>query len=270
MFYANDHRKLQWVHLFEVGKSCDGYFINWDILDHAKKAMDILEKYYPNEDHILVFDNATTHLKHTNNALSARKMPKNPSATWGISKIVKDAQGRAIVGGDGKVLIEKIPMADARHPNGQLQPFYFPTGNENAGWFKGMAQILLECGYLNAPKLLAECKDFKCPGGDCSDCCCHHLMYSQPDFVIVKSFLKVTCCACGFNVIFLPKFHCKLNFIEQCWGFAKRLYRMKDWSSSEDVLEHNVISSLDAVPMFINAYDKGLNVTQAAWAIKKY
>ncbi|KAF9230806.1 hypothetical protein BU15DRAFT_6835, partial [Melanogaster broomeanus] len=124
--------------------------------------MDILEKYYPDEDHILVFDNATTHLKRADDALSARKMPKNPSATWGISKIVKDAQGRAIVGGDGKVLIEKIPMADARHPNGQLQPLYFPTGHEKAGWFKGMAQILLERGYLNALKLLAECKDFKC------------------------------------------------------------------------------------------------------------
>ncbi|KIK76762.1 hypothetical protein PAXRUDRAFT_17963 [Paxillus rubicundulus Ve08.2h10] len=52
---------------------------------------------------------------------------------------------------------------------------------------------------------------------------------------------------------------------------------MKDQSSSEEVLEHNGINSLDAVPIFatrsarfINAYDKGLNGTQAAWAIKKY
>ncbi|KIK97179.1 hypothetical protein PAXRUDRAFT_136819, partial [Paxillus rubicundulus Ve08.2h10] len=208
--------------LFKAGKSHDGYFTNQDILDHAKKAMDILEKYYPDDNHILVFNNATTHLKHANNALSAQKMPKNPSVTWGILKIVKDAQERAIVGGDGKVLIEKIPMADAR--NGELQPLYFLTGHNKAGWFKGMAQILLECGYLNAPKLLAKCKDSKCPSGDCSDCCCRRLMYSQPDFVNIESLLEVTCHACGFNVIFLRKFHCELNFIEQCWGFVKQLY----------------------------------------------
>ena len=38
--------------------------------------MDILEKHYPNEDHVLVFDNATTHTKRADNAFSTRKMPK--------------------------------------------------------------------------------------------------------------------------------------------------------------------------------------------------
>ncbi|KIK74797.1 hypothetical protein PAXRUDRAFT_174608, partial [Paxillus rubicundulus Ve08.2h10] len=56
--------------LSKVGKSHDGYFTNQDILDHAKKAMDILEKYYPDEDYILVFNNATAHLKCTDDTLS--------------------------------------------------------------------------------------------------------------------------------------------------------------------------------------------------------
>lgn len=50
-------------------------------------------------------------------------------------------------------------------------------------------------------------------------------------------------------IIFLPKFHCKLNFIEQCWGYAKRLYRMFPESSREDVLEKNALEALDAVPL---------------------
>jgi len=39
--------------------------------------MGILEKYRPNEKHALVFDNATMHLKHADDALSAHHMPKN-------------------------------------------------------------------------------------------------------------------------------------------------------------------------------------------------
>ncbi|OAX43516.1 hypothetical protein K503DRAFT_680822 [Rhizopogon vinicolor AM-OR11-026] len=48
--------------------------------------------------------------------------------------------------------------------------------------------------------------------------------------------------------IFLPKYHCELNFIEQCWGCAGRVYRREARSSSGAILEHNVIiESLDAV-----------------------
>jgi hypothetical protein len=101
-FYANDRRTLRWVHkdekavprpkgegaslmvadfvsadygwlrsvtedeaahiLFKAGKAHDGYFTNEDILKHATIAMDILEKHFPDEHHIFVFDNATTHL----------------------------------------------------------------------------------------------------------------------------------------------------------------------------------------------------------------
>lgn len=102
-FYANDRRKTRWVHesetavpyakgegpsqmiadlvsadygwlrspdgkeeariFFKAGKNGEGYFTNQDILEQAERSMYILEKYYTNKNHILVFDNATTHLK---------------------------------------------------------------------------------------------------------------------------------------------------------------------------------------------------------------
>jgi hypothetical protein len=110
-FYAHDRRKKRWVHsnekatpqpkgegislmvadfvsadygwlrspdgkesarvLFRAGKSRDGYFANNEILQHIKTAKVILQKHYPNEDHVFVFDNATTHLKRADDALSA-------------------------------------------------------------------------------------------------------------------------------------------------------------------------------------------------------
>lgn len=62
--------------LFKPGKNCDSYFSNKDIIEQADEAMDILLKYYPEFDHVLVYDNTTTHLKCAEDALSTRKMPK--------------------------------------------------------------------------------------------------------------------------------------------------------------------------------------------------
>ncbi|KAF8124189.1 hypothetical protein EV363DRAFT_1178339 [Boletus edulis] len=234
--------------LFKAGKSCDGYFTNEDILAHANQAMNILEKYFSNENHVFIFDNAMTHLKWADDVLAACKLPKNPSGNWGIPRILKDADGNVMLDEGGKAWREKIRMVDGRLPNGQPQSLYFPEHHEKAGWFKGMAQILVECGYTDASSLRAECKDFKCPPNQ-SDCCCCRLLFSQPDFtnVQVESHLESVCHEHGFDVIYLPKFHCKLNFIEQCWGYAKHLSFH-----------------------FIDAYDKGLDGIAAPWGIKKY
>jgi hypothetical protein len=108
-------------------------------------------------------------------------------------------------------------------------------------------------------------------------------VYNEPDFVNVKTILEKNCNARGFKVLFLPKFHCELNFIEQCWGFAKRIYRLNPESSREDALERNMLAALEAVPLksmrkfanrsrrFMDACDiHGLNGRQAAWTAKVY
>ena len=81
-FISADYRYLQSPDgtetaciLFKAGKGCDGYYTNEHIIQHAEKAIDILQKFYPNDDHVLVFDNATTHVKHADNVLSAQHMP---------------------------------------------------------------------------------------------------------------------------------------------------------------------------------------------------
>jgi transposase len=75
------------------------------------------------------------------------------------------------------------------------------------------------------------------------------VLYNQPDFVQVKSQLETFCKACGVEVLFLPKFHCKLNFIEQCLGYTKQIYWHYPVSSKEADLEQNVLSALETVPL---------------------
>lgn len=102
--------------------------------------------------------------------------------------------------------------------------------------------------WLHEKGRKAECKGFKCTEG-ATDCCIRRILYNQPDFANVKSVLEEECKADGYEVLFLPKFHCELNMIEQCWGFAKRLYRLNLESSREEDLERNTLAALEAVPL---------------------
>jgi hypothetical protein len=114
-------------------------------------------------------------------------------------------------------------MGDARFADGTPQPLYFPEGHAHAGIFKGMVMILEEWVFQNMAKICAECKGFKC-ATRATSYCCHHILYNQPNFTNVPSILELACKALGVLVNFLPKFHCELNFIEQCWGYAKWIY----------------------------------------------
>ncbi|KAH0832909.1 hypothetical protein J3R83DRAFT_11863, partial [Lanmaoa asiatica] len=141
-----------------------------------------------------------------------------PSAKWGVEVVMANNKGNLIFGPNGKPQKTKITMAPARLQNGDPQPLYSPEGHpQAAGWFKGMEQILQEQGY-DTKGLKAECKGFKCEPGQ-KDCCCHCILFTKPDFLNVESLLEIQCHERGFHVIFLPKFHCELNFIEMCWGY---------------------------------------------------
>jgi len=111
-----------------------------------------------------------------------------------------------------------------------------------------MTILLEERGMIKESKLLVQCKDFKCADKK-ANCCQRRTLYNQPDFVHVKSLLETTCEARGFGVLFIPKFHCELNFIEQCWGFAKRIYHHYPASSKEADLEQNLLAALESVPL---------------------
>jgi len=144
----------------------------------------------------------------------------------------------------------KVQMEDATFADGTKQPLYFEPGHPKAGLFKGMEVILQEQGLIAELKLKVQCNSkFQCPDKGQTSCCCRWVLYNQPEFVQVELWLKTFCKAHGVEVLFLTKFHCKLNFIEQCWGYAKRIYQHYPASSKEADLEQNVLLALETVPL---------------------
>jgi hypothetical protein len=293
-FYANDRRRTRWVHqsetpkpyakgeghslmvadfvsadygwlsspdgkesariLFRAGKAREGYFDNENIRQHLALAMEITAKYYPDDDHVFIFDNATTHLKRPEGSLSALKMTKGPSGNFMVEVNAVGDDGKPVYAPDGKILKKKIPMGNGHFEEGgekKEQAFYWRADSgPHGGQFKGMAIILEERGFKEASKMKAQCKKkfADCPPGQ-KQCCCRHTLFNQPDFANVETILEMDARAKGYCVLYLPKFHCELNFIEQCWGYAKRTYRLLEPSSKEDVLEKNVVQCLDDVPL---------------------
>jgi hypothetical protein len=236
--------------LFKPGKNRDGYFTNIEVIEQAQLAMDICERYYPDDQHVFVFDNATTHTARPADAPSARGMTLNPSAHYKKQRNVLDNNGKPVYSSNGKRLKEDVRVADTVY-NGISQSLYFPDNHdEYPGYFKGIAQILLERGDVEGSRKRLECKGF-----DCADqssharCCARRILFNQPDFCDQKSALELACEKRGFEVAFLPKFHPELNFIEQCWGYAKRRYREYPIGKSEDELESNVAQALNSIPL---------------------
>ena len=253
-FYANNCRKKHWVHnsekaipcvkgegaslmvadfvsadyrwlrspdgeestrvIFKAGKTRDGYFTNTEIILQLELAMDIVQKHYPNDQHIFVYDNATTHTKQPATAPTATKMTKNPSKKFGADVTVT-IDGKIQYTANGKPQKRTVQMGPGILPNGQPHYFYDTPSTTVLGTFKGMTKLLQEHGLTEEAKLNGSCKNFKCMTG-ATHCCQKRMLYNQPDFTDQLSAIEIACKARGFEAIFLPKFHCELNFIKQC------------------------------------------------------
>jgi hypothetical protein len=215
--------------LFRAGKNRDGWFSSDNLLIQVDRAIDIFEaKTNGFAVALFLFDNAPSHQKRAADALSARKMVKNPKEGWTHHP-----------GGPR--------MRNGKLPDGETQDLYFPDDHPTMpGWFKGMEQILRERG-LYREGLLAQCPGFKCEAGN-TNCCCRRILFLQPDFVGQKSALEELVESRGHICDFYPKYHCELNFIEMYWGAAKFRYRTTAKTSNIDEMEDNVKACLNDVP----------------------
>ena len=130
--------------------------------------------------------------------------------------------------------------------NGQkvVQLMVFPKDHcEFPDQLKGVKQVLLErCLWVD--KLTMKCRQ-KCSVGS-ADCCAKRLLELQPDFKEQRSLVQEVIKGAGHLSIFLPKFHCELNFIEYFWGAVKR-YLRENCDCTFTTLQENLPKALESV-----------------------
>ena len=56
-------------------------------------------------------------------------------------------------------------------------------------------------------------------------CCAKYVLSQEPDFLEQMEWLEGEVIKLGFKIIFYPKYHCELNFIEKVWGYLKCYHR---------------------------------------------
>ena len=81
----------------------------------------------------------------------------------------------------------------------------------NANQPKGIKAVLIQRGLYQS-RLRGKCES-KCDSQKIN-CCNKRILEYQDDFKEQKSLVQETIEAAGHHCIFLPKFHCELNYIE--------------------------------------------------------
>ena len=172
------------------------------------------------------------------------------------------------------------------------QSMQFPDGKQ-----KGCKQILIERGKHKNDKghdLLFQCNWCKTKTSDkiraeclsqgllTSKCCASYVLANEPDFLEQEEWLTQVVHNAGFEIIFYPKYHCELNFIEMVWGWAKGHHRRHCTYNYKDLKDGLPITFLELLPLafvrrvfqhclrFMSGYRQKLEGPLLDYAMRKY
>ena len=143
---------------------------------------------------------------------------------------------------------------------------------------KGMKQVLIE-RQLWSNGLCMQCTR-KCDM-DTTQCCAKRILELQPDFQEQCSLVQETIEHAGHLCIFLPKFHCELNFIEFFWGAVKR-YLRENCDYTFQTLKDNLPKALASIDLhtirqwehrmvrWMDAYRLGLGAKDVQFRVRQF
>ena len=113
-------------------------------------------------------------------------------------------------------------------------------------------------------------------------CCATFVLSQEPDFLEQKEWLSEVVEQAGFEIIFFPKYHCELNFIEMIWGWIKSHHRRTCSYNYNDLKNRLPDTVENLIPLsfirrasrscerFMSGYDIGLEGPILDFAMRKF
>jgi len=206
---------------------------------------------------LFLVDNSQGHSAYAEISLRVRHMNISPGG-----KQARMQNGWFIHNG---IQIEQPMVYPPEHP-------HFPNQS------KGIKAVLTE-HRLWQDGLRGKCHS-KCDTG--AIVCCHkHILEGQPDFQAQRPLVQEIIEAAGHTCLFLPKFHCELNFIEYFWGSVKKILR-DEADGTFETLKTNLPKALASVKLhtiqlweqhmhqWVRAYRDGLATKEAQIQVRKF
>lgn len=189
------------------------------IVQQTLIAITVFEAAYPGAQGLFLFDNATSHSAYATDALRASKMNKGKG---GKQPCMRDGY---YTDGEGNTVIQTMTVENTSEPKG-LQIVL----EERNLWPKvGL--------YLDCTQRKTVTKEERKHSGD--RCCARWVLSQQSDFQAQKGRVQEVVEARGHLVLFYPRFHCELNWIEYFWARVK-LYTRTDCGYDIKSLRENV------------------------------
>lgn len=250
--------------LFKAGTGREGWFTNQHLVDQFNCCLHVLKHYHPACDLVIAFDNSMTHRARAPDGLDASRLNKGD-------------------GGKNVPLMRNgffIDSEGVRHEQSMR--------NEK-GEQLGLLSILKARGRkdlsIGGHELNKQCHG--CRLGLTTDvvgekCCLSKVLSEEPDFMMQKEWLTEVVELGGCEIIFYPKYHCELNFIEMIWGWLKSYHRRSCTYNFKHLEETLPVSIDETMPIafvrrasrhcmrFMTGYREGLTGPLLQFAVQKY
>lgn len=148
-----------------------------------------------------------------------------------------------------------------------------------SGVQKGVKTILTERGKWDQ-RLNLKCKE--CNPDAKFACCARRLLSLEDDFQKQLGWLEETAASLNVLILFFPKFHCELNFIEMIWGYVKAHLRRICTFSFKDLEDQLPVMLRTGIPLnffkkayihclrYMDGYRQGYHGPLLDYAMKKY
>ena len=241
-------KELSSFQLFKAGVNREGWFTNADLIKQYKTCLPLIEQLHPDMDLLFAFDNSMTHHARPPDGLDAALITLGDGG-----KNTPAMKETWFINADGCRVTQSLQYA--------IQP------GQPKAVCKGIKTILTERGLWTNDMNLTSARV---------------CLASQPDFLAQGEWLREAVEGAEHHIIFYPKYHCELNWIEMVWAHLKAhlrrhcTYSFKDLESKLPVAIADEITPCLAKKLqryafrFMSGYREGLEGPLLDYTMKRY